>query len=240
MLSYITVAVIGASIGIAELVRRYPDAPIAALKNYATAIYAIVNSIASIATLLFLQEFSLIEWEGTTEGKKVLVEILVAGLGASAILRIGLSVQVAGGNLNVSLMTVLEPILRAADNEVDRARASERLSITKRLMVGLDVNDAFKDLPPLCLYMLQGLSETKQKELADEVKQLRDRPIQDNVKLVSLGLALLNTVGADVLEKSVNAFKEMGPGVAEVLEGDSDQESNDSEADESGTDNEQG
>ena len=87
-------------------------------------------------------------------------------------------------------------------------------------MVGMDVDSAFNDLPPLCLFLLQGLTEIKQKELADEIKKLRDRPMQDNVKLVNLGLALLNTVGSDVLEKSVAALKEMGPGAGQNLEDD--------------------
>ena len=128
--AYIIVAIIGALIGIAELVSRYPDSPTAALKNYATAIYAIVNSVASMATLLFIQEFEMVKWEGATDQNRALIEMLIAGLGASAILRVGLSVQVAGRNVNVSLMTILEPILKAADNEVDSASASGRLSIT--------------------------------------------------------------------------------------------------------------
>lgn len=217
-MDYLIVFIIGACIGIAELVKRYSDAPIAALRNYATVIYALVNSIASVATLLFLNEFNWVEWEGATPTAKSLVEVLIAGLGASAILRIGLSVQVAGHAVNVSLMSVLEPILKAADNEVDRARATERLRLTQSLMQGLDTDSAFNDLPPLCVFMLQGLSDERQKELANEVKKIREWKMKnENIKLMNLGLVLLNTVGADVLEKSVSTLKEMGSGFGAEL-----------------------
>ena len=229
---YFIVALIGGLIGLAELVGRYPDSPIAALKNYASAIYALINSVASMVTLLFLQEFSMVTFEGVTDQNKELVEILIAGLGASAILRVGLNIQVAGRSINISLMTILEPILKAADSEVDRARGAERLRITRELMVGLDVSSAFNDLPPLCLYLLQGIPEEKQKELADEVKTLELQKMQDNMKLMSLGLALMNTVGSDVLEKSVDALKDFGPGASKGILDDVSKTQEDDESEE--------
>ena len=193
-LPYVGAGALGALLGLAELLGRYRDAPFAALKNWATVIYSLVNFVASLVTLVFLRKFKLISWPESTIAAQGLAEIAVAGLGALAILRIGITVQVAGQTLTISVMSMLQPILQAADNEVDRARAAERLRITNELMLGLDVRKAFSDLPPLCLALMQAVSPLEQKRLADDIKAIEAVNTSDDTKLISLGSALLGIV----------------------------------------------
>ena len=78
-------------------------------------------------------------------------------------------------------------------------------------MLGLDLDSTFRDLPPLCLSMLRGISEQDQKQLAADVNALTQQNLRDEFKLISLGSILLNLVGESVLRSAVGAFKELQP-----------------------------
>lgn len=201
-------AVLGSLIGLSELMGRYRDAPFKALGNRYTFLLALINGAASVATLYLVREMDLITWENANESAKSISQILVSGIGAMAILRVGISFQVGTEPLNVSLATLLQPVITAADNEVDRARAAHKLSVTKELMLGLDADKALRELPTFCLFLMQSVSAEDQKRLADDVKALSDQPLNSEVKLLSLGSTLLNTVGENVLKSAVAAYRE--------------------------------
>jgi len=208
MWPYIFAAVLGALLGLSDLMSRYRDAPFSALQNFYTYIFAIINSGASIATLLIIKEMNLVSWPNAGSESIILLQVIIAGVGAMAILRVGFSIQISGETLNISLATLLQPILQAADNEVDRARASNKLRVTKDLMLGLNAEAALRELPTFCLFLMQSVSAEDQKRLADDIKALAEQNLQDDVKLISLGSALMNTVGENVLRSAVAAFRE--------------------------------
>lgn len=209
MWPYFIVAAIGSVAGVTELISKYNDAPFSALKNAATALVAAVNALASIAALAVIQSSNIVTLPTSIgPGAQTAAQIIVAGIGGMAILRVGISFQVGGHALNISLASLLQPLLRAAGNQIDRARAADKLAVTKELMSGLDTTKALKDLPPLCLFLMQSISQEDQKQLADSVKALKEQDIQSELKLISLGSALLNTVGESVLRSAVAAFRD--------------------------------
>jgi hypothetical protein len=207
--SYTVVAVLGAMAGLSDLMSRYNDAPFSVLRNWATLLLAIINAAASVAALAIIEESKLVTLPASVgAGAETAVKILVAGVGGMAILRVGLSVQAAGETVNISLSNLLQPLLRAADNQVDRARAAKKLAITRELMLGLDASATLQGLPPLCLYLMQSIPPERQKQLAEDVKTLSEQKLDDDIKLISLGSTLLNTVGEGVLRSAVAAFKD--------------------------------
>jgi hypothetical protein len=213
MISYVLAALLGGLLGLSELMNRYRDAPFSALRNWATVLFSAINVFASVATLAVVQQTDLVKLPASLgPGAQAATQIVIAGIGAMAILRIGISVQVSSETVSISLATLLRPLLRAADNEVDRARAAHKLDVTRELMFSLDAAKALDELPPLCLSLMRSVSEEEEKELADYVKGVRQENLRDEVKLINLGAALLNIVGETVLRNAVKAFKEIGQG----------------------------
>jgi hypothetical protein len=207
--SYVVVAIIGAMAGLSELMGRYNDSPFSVLRNWATLLLAIINAGASVAALAIIEGSNLVTLPASIGANaETAARILIAGVGGMVILRVGLSVQVAGETVNISLSTLLQPLLRAADNQVDRARAAYKLAVTRELMLGLDASAALKGLPPLCLYLMQSIPPERQKQLAEDVRALSEQSLEDDIKLISLGSTLLNTVGEGVLRSAVAAFKD--------------------------------
>jgi hypothetical protein len=210
MISYVFAALLGGLVGLSELMNRYRDAPFSALRNWATVLFAAINVFASVATLAVIQDTEMLKLPPSLgPGAQATAHIVIAGIGAMALLRIGISVQFSSETVSISLATLLRPLLRAADNEVDRARASHKLNVTRELMFTLDASRALEELPPICLSLMMSVSDEEEKELADYVKGLRQENLRDEVKLINLGAALLNTVGENVLRSAVRAFKEI-------------------------------
>jgi hypothetical protein len=210
MISYALAALLGGLVGLSELMNRYRDAPFSALRNWATVLFAAINVFASVATLAVIQGTDLVKLPPSIGAEaQAAAQIVVAGIGAMALLRVGISVQFSSETVSISLATLLRPLLRAADNEVDRARASHKLAVARELMFTLDASKALEELPPLCLSLMRSVSDEEEKELADYVKGLRQENLRDELKLINLGAALLNIVGENVLRNAVKAFKEI-------------------------------
>ena len=126
---YIITAAVGGSVGFVELIARYRDAPMAAVKCLSAMAYILVNAGASVLALYLLRIFggeSLFAEAGSA--KQWVSEILVAGLGAMTFMRSSIFNISIGANQQVPVgpSVLLEVILNTADRGVDRKRAGER------------------------------------------------------------------------------------------------------------------
>ncbi|MFB0490211.1 hypothetical protein ABIE45_002797 [Methylobacterium sp. OAE515] len=216
ILPYIAVALLGGLAGLSELINRYRDAPFSVLRNWATLLLVITNAAASIATLAIIRETNLVSIPGAGTGTQSALQILIAGVGAMAILRIGISLQVSGKAVNVSLANLLQPLLTAADREVARARASHKLSVSKELMLGLDADAALRELPGICSRVISNMSSEEVKTLEDEIKKIISEKSAPNVKLINLGTVLQNNFGENVLRAAVENFVVIHPNATVV------------------------
>ena len=108
--------------------------------------------------------------------------------------------------MNLSLMTVFEPILNAADNVIRQAANKRNLSDASELMVGLTEAEAFENLPNAC-FDLARLSEERRQNLIGEINALQDSDLFEAIKLQHLGRVLLRIVGKEVLSSLVAALK---------------------------------
>src|SRR5688572_13353618 len=91
---WLVAGLLGAVISSAEIIARYRDEPDNALRTWPSVLYMLVNALASVGTLVLIQSFNwtfgisdpmLVSWS----------QVIVAGIGAMAILRASLfTVQV--------------------------------------------------------------------------------------------------------------------------------------------------
>lgn len=211
------VFLIGAMVGATELMSRYPDSPFRAIRNWYGLSYLLVNALGAIATLYLIQKFN---WDfglggaaggsnagisGAASTQVQLVQWLAASFGAMSILRSSLfNVRLGETDLGVGPAAVLQVLLNAADRQVDRMRAKERSEAVKTAMKGIDSYAQIKiALPTHCMALMQNVSSDEEKrirQVADNIEQLE---VADCLKVLNLGLVLMNIVGDAVLKTAV-------------------------------------
>ncbi len=112
------------------------------------------------------------------------------------------------GDQDVALgpSTSLRIVLDAADREVDRQRTTARAISVDKIMKGVVFEKAQIALPTYCLALLQNLPQEYQGQLARQSAALKDAPMDDRAKNLSLGLAIMDAVGEDVLVAAVDTL----------------------------------
>lgn len=199
---WLTVAGLGAIIGTTDIISRYRDEPDNALATMPSLFYLFVNGMASTLTLVSIRSFG---WDFGLQGQVgAWTQVLVAGLGAMAILRTSFwNVRVGEQTVPIGLSSFLDTLLSTVDRAVDRKRAQQRaLSVTKT-MKDVDFDKAAQALPAYCFGLLQNLSPEEQEKFGRKVALLAAAPMNNRVKSLLLGLSLMNLVGEKVLETAV-------------------------------------
>jgi hypothetical protein len=206
LIDYIAVALFGLLVGAGELVARYKDAPERALRTLPALLYAGINLAAAVAALAVIRVFG---WTlgGGDPGQVRLVQVLVAGFASMALFRSSLfNVRIGDADVPVGPASFLKVILEAADRGVDRERAEARVPEVMEAMAGVSFQKAYAGLPVLCFELMQNVPEQDQRVVAEEVKKLAADPMDDSLKVVVLGLKLMNVVGSSVLLKAVESL----------------------------------
>jgi hypothetical protein len=201
-LDWTGVAVVGAVVGISELISRYKDQPVAALRSVPARFYIAINSAASITALGLIHADRLFENSHWTV-------ILMASVSAMAFFRTSLFViRVSDRDVGVGPSGFLQIFLTAADRAVDRERAAARSQAVVEVMKGVDYERAKGVLPPYCLALMQNVSQEDQQELGRSLKDLDEGAEDPNVKVLLLGIELINVVGVDVLTTAVKSLED--------------------------------
>lgn len=208
-LNLIAVAAMGALVGAGELVVRYRDDPARALLSRAAHLYIAINLGASLATYGLILAFG---WGfGQPAGSEAQrwLQVLIAGFSAMAVLRSSLFlVRVGDKDVGIGPSGVIEGLLGAADRAVDRRRGCERSEEVRRLLGGLEWEQAREELPALCLGLMQNAAPSEQKALANTVKELEAGDLEPEVRVYLVGLGLMNFAGAEVLKGAVEMLKD--------------------------------
>jgi hypothetical protein len=119
-LIYGLVVILGGLLALTELLGRYTDSPMAALKSPGAFVYVLVNSVASAIALYLILKLA-------PEITNPIYQTLLAGLGAMAFLRSALfKAKVAEEEVAVGPAILLDTLLKFADAQVDRGRAVDR------------------------------------------------------------------------------------------------------------------
>lgn len=199
---------IGAAVGIAEIVSRYRDAPLSAVRTPGAALYVFLNGAAAAFAFWFVREYDLPPAGGAITDKLLLSRTMIAGFGAMALFRTSVfNVRIGEQDIAVGPSVFLQVVLSAADRAVDRLRAQHRASSVARIMKGVSFTKACQALPLHCITLMQNLSDADQEQIGTSVKKLSETvAIDEQTKALSLGLFLMNAVGEAVLEEAVNAL----------------------------------
>jgi hypothetical protein len=208
-IKWLTVALLGGIVGAGELVSRYRDAPQQALFTRPAFFYIGVNIAASVTALCLIRAFGWTFGLNGTNNPAALVwtQVLVAGAGAMALFRSSLfTVRAGGADIAVGPSSFLQVILAAADGAVDRLRAEERMASVGSVMNGVSYAKAEKALPAYCLAAMQNLSADEQKKLGSALDTLASSNMEENLKVLILGMSLMNVVGPEVLQAAVAAL----------------------------------
>ena len=211
--AYVAVTALASLGGAIELVARYRDAPWDALRRLPAIFYVTVNALAGLSAIVAIDVFG---WSFgfTNDGQQIgpvsagrLTQVLVAGLGAMALIRSAVfTVRTGNVDIDVGPHALLKVLLDVTDRAVDRSRARRRAELAKEIMVDVTFNQAKQALPAYCFALMQNVSKEEQTEVADEVAKLEAANLASQVKEHSLALVLLNVVGEHVLRAAVESL----------------------------------
>ena len=201
-MDYVAVVLIGGLVGAGELVARYRDAPLIALRAWSAALYVGLNAAASGVALGLIHAFG---WNfGQTGASARWTQVLVAGFGAMALFRTSLFfIRIANKDVGVGPSSFLQIILAAAYRDVDRRRANARAALVGRIMADVSFDKALVALPTYCLALMQNVAYDVQDDLTSDLKELADTDMDEHVKSLNLGLRVVNITGPKLLEIAV-------------------------------------
>jgi hypothetical protein len=203
---FTAVSLIGAGVGLGELVSRYRDRPWKALRTWPAAGYVLLNACASAGALGLILTFG---WTFGAEGDAlVATRVLVAGFGAMALFRTSLfTVRAGDQDVGIGPSSLLSIILTACDRGVDRERAKDRAVDVGEIMKDVSFARARGPLPTVALALMQNLDAPDQAALGLQVEKLaNDAEMSDSAKSLLLGLAISNAVGPYVLGHAKQAL----------------------------------
>jgi hypothetical protein len=195
---YEAVGLLGATVGTAELLSRYRDAPSWVLLSFPGVIYIAINVGASLLALGVIQAF---DWTfGATGDAVAATQVLVAGLGAMALFRSSLlTVKVGDDDVGIGPSSVLSVLMAASDRSADRLRAADRAGRVKDIMDDVSYEKAQDALPTVAVALMQNLSAADVAALRNELQGLKSEPLPDNTKALLLGLKITDMVSTEVL-----------------------------------------
>jgi hypothetical protein len=199
-LEYAGVALAGGLVGLAELVSRYRDQPLAAATSGPGLLYISINAAASLGALVLIFAF---DWEFGASGDAVLpTQLLIASFGAMALFRTSLfTVRAGDQDIGIGPSSLLTIILEACDRGVDRIRAKARAWQVARVMSNVSYEKADKPLSAIAVGLMQNLPDSNQSELGVDLEGLRNATdLSPDAKALLLGLAIADQVGPFVLE----------------------------------------
>jgi hypothetical protein len=208
VLAYGTILV-GAGVGVTELVSRYKDAPAPVLRSGPGLLYMALNAAASLTAFVLIRAMG---WtfgieSGSNSTALLTTQFLVAAFGAAALFRSSLfTVRMGNQDIGVGPSAVLTTALSSTDRAVDRDRARLRGAEVVQVMQNVDFEKASINLVPYCFQVaLQNVSTAEQMAVASLVNSLRQDQtgLSPRVKSMVLGAALMSIVGYDVLYWSV-------------------------------------
>jgi hypothetical protein len=207
--NYFWVGLIGLCVGGVELIARYRDNPWGAIRTFPAVLYMLIN-VSACMFILYILDIVQPGWLFTSTSpsaalKNNLYLVLTAGFGAVALFRSSIfKIKTNDGELSIGPAVILDTILSASDRAVDRIVAGPRGVSVAEIMKDVSFERAKTALPSYCFALMQNVSQQEQKEIGDQVNKLSASTMDDKVRSLNLGLALINLVGTDVLKSAVS------------------------------------
>jgi hypothetical protein len=124
------------------------------------------------------------------------------------------TVRVGDTDVAVGPALFFQILLAATDRQCDRERAEPRSKLVAEIMKGVSFERARDALPSFCFELMQNVPPAEQQEFRKVVDALASSAMRENVKVLNLGLMLMNVVGDKVLGAAVRTLGEKIQGPA--------------------------
>jgi hypothetical protein len=200
---------IGASVGAAELVSRYRDEPVVALAQPAGGIYLAIMGLTSFAAYLLLINYT--DELVPAAGDDQLLLAIIAGFGAMALLRSKFFTLRTdqGDDIALGPDAAVSAFLNAADRNVDRHRADQRLDLVMKETAFPYQPTRAKAFLEIQLAAFQNLSEGEKREFKSTIDTVFSSGYSDRLKLQAISYGLLNVTGEDTYRNIIDKLKKL-------------------------------
>ncbi|TDC84403.1 hypothetical protein [Actinomadura sp. 7K507] len=201
-------ALIGGAIGLAELVARYRDKPVAALLSPGGLLFVFVNASAATVALIAVTAAG---WtfglpDTTPPASLMVIRVIAAGIGSAAVLRMSFTPAQSRAS-GTGPIALLNGILRIADGELERKRALSRLSHND--LSGLSFERDHAALAELCCHLMREFDLSEAQRLGGLAAELSHRDdLTDADKLDCWGLELTRLVGERALRQAARRLRD--------------------------------
>jgi hypothetical protein len=196
---YEAAGLLGGSVGTAELLSRYRDAPTYVLLSPPGLGYIIINAAASLLAMGIVLAF---DWRFGASGKAAgeATQVLMAGFGAMALFRSSLlTVKAGNDDVGIGPSSVLSIMMAASDRSADRLRAADRAGRIHQIMADVSYEKAAEALPTVAVALMQNLGPADVAALNVDLDALKSKRLPDETKSLLLGLKITNVVSTAVL-----------------------------------------
>ena len=213
---------VSALVGVADIFTRYRDDPWGALASAPAVGYLTANAFFGIAAFWLTAILSLVDVGEVHAADGLTVELiksaLLVGFAATLILRaVAFKVAIVGKDTEVGASTIVDALLRACDQEIDRALAKRKDDRIRQLMKDISFDRAKAFIPTYCLALLQN-DEQRAERLGSLVAAIIDfkavdpahgpeDPLADKQRAFLLGNILINLFGYSVAKGVVAGFR---------------------------------
>jgi hypothetical protein len=192
-------------VAVSELISRYRDKPLSALRAPGTLAYVSINGLAAAAAFWLMYAFDVTF--GATATAVEPTRVLVATFGSIAFFRSSLFLtRIGDTDIGIGPSAVISTLLGAADRSVDRRRAARRSVEVSHLFGSISFERAVVALPTMCLLLLQNVSQDEQEKLFADVEAIRIAPMSERQQSLALGLKLISFAGPDVVAAAIRAL----------------------------------
>ncbi len=216
VLGYVISGAVAGLIGGADIIGRYRDNPWGALFTWPASGYVLVNLVFGVAAfwlsvVLGLVNIGVVPATGDRITVDLVKAALLVGLGATFILRsVAFKISIGGKTSDVGPSTIVDSLLRASDQEIDRAVARRKDRQIRGLMKDVSFEKSKAFIPTYCLALLQQ-DEPRAKRLGELVAAIEDFKQgdagADAQRAFLLGNTLINIFGYEVAKGVIAGFK---------------------------------
>jgi hypothetical protein len=223
-MEYVAVFVLAAIVAAAELVARYKDNPLSAVRSLPAVFYIAFNGVIGLAALYILVVFApdLFGYDSCAKGAATgcveakISMVLAAAFGSLAVMRSAFArVTIEGQDLGIGPSAIIEIFQRTADREVDRQRAFRRMDELPKKLREMPLDIVNTTLPALCVELMQNLSAEEKQGLDRRIKLIAELRVHEKMRPLIVALILQEVVGKDAL---VKAFDKIVTDYKDVLD----------------------
>jgi hypothetical protein len=205
---YVVAALVSAAVGVADILARYKDDPWQAIRTRASAGYVVANLVFGLAAFWFAIVLDLVDVRSADGPVDPLRDGLLVGFAAVLVLRaVAFNINVGGKTDQVGPSAIVDTLLAACDQGIDRKLACQKDKQVRTMMEGVSFNAAKTFLPVYCLSLMQNTEGTADRiaQLIGSIEQVPD--LTDEQRAYLLGNTLIAVFGAVVAGTAVNGFK---------------------------------